>query len=60
MVKEAATAGFYETSGQKIPRLQILTTEAILTGHKPQVPFGHLEGFRKASREDCDEQGLLV
>ena len=46
MVKEAVSAGFYETGGQKIPRLQILTAAAILEGRKPQVPFGHTEGFK--------------
>jgi site-specific DNA-methyltransferase (adenine-specific) len=62
MVKEAASAGFYETGGQKIPRLQILTAEAILDGRKPQVPFGHSEGFRKAAREQRDggNQATLI
>ncbi|MFZ0695136.1 MAG: DNA methyltransferase, partial [Alphaproteobacteria bacterium] len=60
MVKEAASAGFYETGGQKVPRLQILTAEAILGGAKPRVPFGHTEGFKKATREDQDKQGNLI
>ena len=60
MVKEAVSAGFYETGGQKIPRLQILTAAAILEGRKPQVPFGHTEGFKKAGREDRAEQGKLI
>lgn len=60
MVKEAASAGFYETGGQKVPRLQILTAEAILAGAKPRVPFGHTEGFKKAAAEDQTEQGTLL
>jgi site-specific DNA-methyltransferase (adenine-specific) len=60
MTKEAASAGFYETGGQKIPRLQILTAEAILEGRRPQVPFGHSEGFRKAAREESDGQEKLL
>jgi len=60
MVKEAATAGFYETGGQKIPRLQILTANDILAGKRPQVPFGHTEGFKKAGREDASTQGTLI
>ena len=60
MEREAATAGFYETGGQKIPRLQILTAEAILDGRKPQVPFGHTEGFRRAGREESDTQEKLI
>ena len=60
MVKEAASTGLYETGGQKIPRLQILTAAAILAGSKPQVPFGHTEGFKRADREDRTQQGGLI
>jgi site-specific DNA-methyltransferase (adenine-specific) len=60
MEKEAASAGFYETGGQKVPRLQILTAAQILDGRKPQLPFGHSEGFKKATRERSAEQGELL
>jgi site-specific DNA-methyltransferase (adenine-specific) len=40
MTKEAVSAGFYETGGMKVPRLQILTAAEILEGKLPQVPFG--------------------
>ncbi len=61
MTKEAASASFYETGGQKIPRLQILTAAAILSGKRPQLPFGHSEGFRVAMREKpAGEQGSLL
>ncbi len=59
MVKEAASAGFYETGGQKIPKLQILTAAAILEGKRPQVPFGHTEGFKRAAREETGQERLL-
>lgn len=60
MVKEAASAGFYETGGQKIPRLQILTAAEILAGKRPQAPFGHTEGFKKAAKEDSSRQSRLL
>jgi site-specific DNA-methyltransferase (adenine-specific) len=60
MTKEAASAGFYETGGQKIPRLQILTAAAILEGKRPQVPFGHSEGFKKAAIEKGPKQDRLL
>jgi site-specific DNA-methyltransferase (adenine-specific) len=51
MEKEAASAGIYETGGQKVPKLQILTAAQILDGRRPQLPFGHSEGFKKAAPE---------
>lgn len=60
MVKEAASAHFYETGGQKVPRLQILTAAQILNGDRPKLPFGHSEGFKKAARERRGEQGELL
>lgn len=60
MTREAASAGFYETGGQKVPRLQILTAQDVLDGKRPRVPFGHTEGFRKAAREEFGDQGDLL
>lgn len=60
MTREAVSAGFYETGGQKIPRLQILTAEEIVGGKRPQVPFGHTEGFRRAAREESAKQEKLL
>ncbi len=59
MEKEAASAGLYETGGMKVPRLQILTAAQILDGRKPQVPFGFTEGFKRAAREEADQDRLL-
>ena len=57
---EAASAGIYETGGTKVPRLQILTANQILDNRRPQVPFGFSEGFKKAAREESDEQHKLL
>jgi site-specific DNA-methyltransferase (adenine-specific) len=40
MTKEAASAGFYESeySQSKHPKLQILTIEKLLEGHRPDLP----------------------
>jgi len=60
MEKEAASAGLYETGGQKIPRIQILTAEQVIDNRRPQVPFGFTESLKKAGREsDNGEQGAL-
>jgi len=56
MTKEAASAGFYETGGRKFPKIQLFTIAQLLDGRKPEVPFGHVEGFRKAGRERADRE----
>ena len=60
MEKEAASAGFYETGGQKLLKLQILTALQVLDGKRPHVPFGHTESLKKASRESEDRQARLL
>jgi site-specific DNA-methyltransferase (adenine-specific) len=60
MLKEAAAAGIYDSGGHKVPRLQILTAAQVLDNRRPQIPFGHTEGFRKAEREDRATQGRLL
>ena len=60
MTKEAASAGFYETGGMKVPRLQVLTAADVVDGKRPQVPFGFSEGFKKAAREQTDDQHKLL
>ncbi|MBV9993882.1 MAG: modification methylase EcaI [Caulobacteraceae bacterium] len=59
MEREAVAAGFYETGGRKFPRLQILTAADVLAGKRPQVPFGHVEGYKAAQREAADSQADL-
>ena len=51
MEREAVAAGLYETGGQKVPRMQILTAAQIIAGHRPRVPFGFSEGYKQAERE---------
>ncbi len=60
MEKEAASAGIYETGGQKIPRIQILTAAQVIEEQRPRTPFGHTESLKKASRETGGEQGELI
>ena len=60
MEKEAASAGFYETGGRKFLKLQILTAAQVIDGKRPQVPFGHTESLKKASRESDAEQARLL
>ncbi len=62
MIKEAASAGFYETGGQRVPRVQILTAEDLIDGKKPQTPFGFTEGYKAAAEEDqaSEKQGRLL
>jgi site-specific DNA-methyltransferase (adenine-specific) len=60
MEREAASAGLYQTGGLKVPRLQILTAAQILDGKRPQVPFGFSEGFKKAAREETEDQHKLL
>jgi site-specific DNA-methyltransferase (adenine-specific) len=59
MQTEAVKAGFYETDFGKLPKIQILTIEELFAGKKPQVPFGHTEGFKKAARESRGNQSSL-
>ena len=60
MEKEAASAGLYESGGKKVPRLQIYTAAEVIDGRRPQVPFGHTESLKKASRETDDLQARLL
>jgi site-specific DNA-methyltransferase (adenine-specific) len=59
MQKEAASAGFFESGGQKFPCVQILTAAEVIEGKRPRVPFGHTESLKKAQREDDTKQGEL-
>lgn len=60
MEKEAAAAGFSETDYGRIPRLQILTIDDILTFKKtPRLPVVDSSAFRKAKREEKSDQGKL-
>ena len=61
MEREAASAGVYETHGQRVPRVQILTAAQIIDDRRPQVPFGFTESLRRAATEQGDDrQGKLL
>ena len=52
MRKEAAAAGFYETSFGRHPKIQLFTIAELLAGMRPDLPsLGRHEGFRRAARE---------
>ena len=61
MAKEAATAGFYEPEhfqGRGVPRLQILTIEKLLEGHRPELPrFAPPATFKQAPRKSKERDG---
>ena len=57
MQKEAVAAGHYESPYHgTVPKIQILTVEALLNGVKPQLPdlSRGEQTFKKAKREDKD------
>jgi hypothetical protein len=60
MIAEAASAGFLDTGYGKFPRVQILTIQQLFEGKRPQIPFGHAEGFKKAARETLAKQQDLL
>ena len=39
MIKEAASAGFYQLGNKKYPKLQIITIKEALQGAKPAIPL---------------------
>jgi site-specific DNA-methyltransferase (adenine-specific) len=60
MIAEAASAGLYDTGYGKFPKLQIVTIAELFAGKKPQIPFGHSSGFRKAAREASEARSQLL
>jgi site-specific DNA-methyltransferase (adenine-specific) len=63
MQREAAAAGFFETSFGQHPKIQILTiAELLLAGKRPNLPSPALgEGFKKAVKETgLNKQGSLL
>ena len=60
MIAEAASAGFYDTGFGKFPKLQIITVQDLFEGKRPQIPFGHTEGYKKAAKETKNDQAKLI
>ena len=62
MVKDAASAGFYTTvQGKKIPRLQLLTIEGLMTGtQRAEHPDAAPVNFKQAKKEAVGQQPELL
>lgn len=57
MTREAAAAGFFETSFGRHPKIQILTIAGLLAGQKPDLPSpARGEGFKQAPKESGIEK----
>jgi site-specific DNA-methyltransferase (adenine-specific) len=57
MMREAAAAGFFETSFGRHPKIQILTIAGLLAGQKPDLPSpARGEGFKQAPKESGIEK----
>jgi site-specific DNA-methyltransferase (adenine-specific) len=57
MTREAAAAGFFETSFGRHPKIQILTIAGLLAGQKPDLPSpARGEGFKHAPKESGIEK----
>ncbi len=52
METEAVKAGFVDTGQGRFRKLQILTIEQMLTGHRPEMPFVDSSAFKRAKREE--------
>ena len=60
MIAEAASAGFAETDHGRIPRIQILTIEGILSFREvPRLPVIDTTAFKKAPKEKQAGQAAL-
>ena len=59
--KEAAAAGFYESSFEKVPKLQIITLAELFQGKRPRIPrIDSAATFKPAVRENVDKQQRLL
>jgi site-specific DNA-methyltransferase (adenine-specific) len=58
MRTEAVKAGYYETLYGKYPKIQILTVRELFEGKQPNIPLVDTASFRKAPREDTDEENM--
>jgi site-specific DNA-methyltransferase (adenine-specific) len=60
MRKEAAGAGVYTTAHGSWPKIQIVTVEDLLAGHRPRLPWPDPNAFRRAARERAPAQPALL
>jgi site-specific DNA-methyltransferase (adenine-specific) len=60
MVKEAASAGFFQTAFGQFPRIQIATVEQLLEGKLPKLPPQEKGGgYKQAPQENPAQNKLL-
>jgi site-specific DNA-methyltransferase (adenine-specific) len=60
MVKEAASAGFFQTAFGQFPRIQIATVEQLLEGKNPKLPPQERGGgYKQAGREETAQEAFL-
>jgi hypothetical protein len=60
MIKEAATAGSFDTPFGKFPRLQIATVDDMLAGKLPKLPPQEKGGgFKQAAEEEAPQAKVL-
>lgn len=55
MRTEAVKAGYYETLYGKYPKIQILTIEDLFAGKQPNVPLVDSASFKRAAKENTEE-----
>jgi site-specific DNA-methyltransferase (adenine-specific) len=60
MVKEAASAGFFETPFGRFQRIQIISVATLLDGKLPKLPPQERGGgYKRAEREEPGQEGLF-
>ncbi len=60
MIREAITAGYYETEFGQFPKIQILTIGQLFAGQRPHMPWIDPSAFRKAKFENTEKQEKLL
>ncbi|MBF0305876.1 MAG: restriction endonuclease [Alphaproteobacteria bacterium] len=61
MEKEAAAAGFFETTYEKVPKIQVITLAELFQGKRPRIPrIDTAATFKTAAREKADTQDRLL
>jgi site-specific DNA-methyltransferase (adenine-specific) len=66
MEKEAAAAGMFETSFEKVPKIQIITLAELFQGKRPRIPridtarrrSGPRRARNRTRRDGCSERRI--
>jgi hypothetical protein len=60
MIKEAASAGFFESPFGRFPRMQIISVAKLLDGKLPKLPPQERGGgYKQAEREEAPQDRLF-